>query len=81
MKTDRLDYFKMLYTSTRVISDATEIHIEKASLPTLQQATFSNYKNTNTHKALVGISSSGVITYGTKLICWFYIRQRVDLLQ
>ena len=59
---DMPNCFKMLYPSTRVILDATEVRVEKPSLPRLQQATFSNYKNTNTYKALVGISPSGVIT-------------------
>lgn len=45
---DMPDCFKMLYLSTRVILDTTEIRIEKPGLPRLQQATFSNYKNTNT---------------------------------
>ena len=56
-----------MYPSTRVILDATEIRVEKPSLPKLQQATFSNYKNTNTYKVLVGISPSGVITFVSKL--------------
>ena len=43
------------------------VRVEKPSLPRLQQATFSNYKNTNTYKALVGISPSGVITYVSNL--------------
>ena len=67
VNTDMPDCFKTLYPSTRVILDATEIHVEKPSLPILQQATFSNYKNTNTYKALVGISPSGVITYVSNL--------------
>ena len=67
VNTDVLDCFKMLYPSTRVILDATEIRVEKPSLPRLQQATFSNYKNTNTYKALVGISPSGVITHVSSL--------------
>ena len=64
---DMPDCFKRMYPSTRVILDATEIRVEKPSLPKLQQATFSNYKNTNTYKALVGISPSGVITFVSKL--------------
>lgn len=64
---DMPDCFKSMYPSTRVILDATEIRVEKPSLPQLQQATFSNYKNTNTYKALVGISPSGVITFVSKL--------------
>ena len=64
---DMPDCFKTMYPSTRVILDATEIRVEKPSLPQLQQVTFTNYKNTNTYKALVGISPSGVITFISKL--------------
>ena len=56
-----------MYPSTRVILDATKIQVEKPSLPQLQQVTFSNYKNTNTYKALVGLLPSGVITFISKL--------------
>ena len=59
--------FKTLYPNTRVILDATEIYIEQPHLPELQQITFSNYKNTNTYKALVGISPAGVITFVSSL--------------
>jgi hypothetical protein len=51
------------YPTTRVIIDATEIYIEQPHLPELQQMTFSNYKNDNTFKAIVGISPDGVIIY------------------
>ena len=43
VNTDMPDCFKMLYPSTRVFLDATEVHVEKPSLPRLQQATFSSY--------------------------------------
>lgn len=59
--------FKSLYPTTRVIIDATEIYIEKPSLPDLQQMTFSNYKNSNTFKALIGISPSGAVTFISNL--------------
>ena len=59
--------FQDLYPTTRVIIDATEVYIEKPSLPDLQQMTFSNYKNSNTFKALVGISPSGAITFVSSL--------------
>ena len=59
--------FHELYPMTRVVIDATEIHIEKPPLPDVQQMTFSNYKNSNTFKALVGISPSGVITFVSDL--------------
>ena len=60
---DMPESFRRLYPSTRVILDATEVRVEKPGLPNLQQATFSNYKNTNTYKVLIGISPSGVITF------------------
>ena len=59
--------FRNLYPTTRVIIDATEIYMEKLSLPDLQQMTFSSYKNYNTFKALVGISPSGAITFVSSL--------------
>ena len=55
--------FRDLYPTTRVIIDTTEVYIEKPSLPDLQQMTFSNYKNNNTFKGLIGISPSGVMTF------------------
>jgi len=62
-----LKCFRDLYPTTRVIIDATEVYIEKPSLPDLQQMTFSNYKNHNTFKVLVGISPSGSITFVSSL--------------
>lgn len=59
--------FKGLYTTTRVVIDATEIFVEMPSLPNLQQMTFSNYKNNNAYKGLVGISPSGAITFVSTL--------------
>ena len=59
--------FREKYPSTRVVLDATEIYIQKPHLPELQQMTFSNYKNSNTYKGLVGISPEGVITFASSL--------------
>ena len=59
--------FKDAYPSTRVILDATEIRIQKPTLSEFQQMNFSNYKNTNTYKVLIGISPSGVITFVSKV--------------
>lgn len=59
--------FRELYPTTRVVLDATEIRVEKPSLPDIQQMTFSTYKNHNTYKALVGISPSGVIIFVLEL--------------
>ena len=55
--------FKNKYKGTTVIIDATEIYTEKPSNPEAQQLTFSTYKNTNTLKALVGITPSGGVCF------------------
>ncbi|XP_074632478.1 uncharacterized protein LOC141890838 [Acropora palmata] len=55
--------FKNKCEGTTVIIDATEIYIEKPSNPEAQQLTFSTYKNTNTLKALVGITPSGSVCF------------------
>ena len=55
--------FKNKYKGTTVIIDATEIYIEKPSNPEAQQVTFSTYKNSNTLKALVGITPSGSVCF------------------
>ena len=59
--------FKKQYPTTRVIIDATEIYVKQPKLPELQQMTFSNYKNDNTYKGLVGISPNGVNTFISSL--------------
>ena len=58
--------FKKQYPRTRVIIDATEVYIDQPRLPDIQQMT-SSYKNSNTFKALVGISPDGVITFVSSL--------------
>ena len=59
--------FKALYLTTRVIIDATEILVQQPALSELQQLTFSNYKNHNTYKGLIGISPSGAVTFVSDL--------------
>ena len=59
--------FNQQYPTTRVIIDATELYIQHSSLSELQQHTFSNYKNHNTYKGLIGISPSGAVTFVSKL--------------
>ena len=54
---------KDTYLSTRVILDVTEICIQKPTLLEFQQMIFSNSKNTNTYKVLIGISLSGAIAF------------------
>ncbi|XP_054708719.1 uncharacterized protein LOC129218465 [Uloborus diversus] len=53
----------------RVIVDCTEFKIQQPSNPAQQQVTFSNYKNCNTLKAMIGISPSGAITFVSDLYC------------
>ena len=52
-----------MYPTTRCIIDAKEIFIEMPANPSAQQLTFSNYKNHNTLKALIGITPSGVVSF------------------
>lgn len=59
--------FKDKYKGTTVIIDATEIYIEKPSNPEAQQLTFSSYKNSNTLKALIGITPSGSVCFVSQL--------------
>ena len=61
------DCFCSLYPRTRCVIDATEVFIEMPSNPTAQQLTFSNYKNHNTLKALVGITPSGAVCFVSDL--------------
>ena len=56
--------FKTIYLTTRVIIDATEIFIQRPSHPDTQQVT---HKNHNTAKAMVAITSSGVVCFFSKL--------------
>ena len=58
---------KKQYPRKRVIIDATEVYIDQPRLPDIQQMAFSSYKNSNTFKALAGISSDGVITFVSSL--------------
>ena len=55
--------FKMKYPSVRVIIDCTEVFIQRSSSLINQSLTFSNYKHHATIKFLVGITSSGVISF------------------
>ena len=57
---------------TTVIIDATEMYIEKPSNPETQQLTFSTYMNTNTLKALVGITPSGSVCFYFTSLWWLY---------
>ena len=57
------DCFRSMYPRTRCIIDATEIFIQMPSNPSAQQLTFSNYKNHNMLKVLVGITPSGAVCF------------------
>jgi len=57
------EIFKKEYPNTRIIIDATEFAIERPSSLISQSSTFSNYKNRNTVKVLIGITPSGVISF------------------
>ena len=60
------DIFKHNHPNTRVIIDATEFAIEQLSSLLSQSSTFSNYKNKNTVKVLLGITPSGAISFVSK---------------
>ena len=59
--------FKSQYPSTRLILDATEIPLESPSSLSMQSATWSSYKNTNTLKGLIGITPTGYISFVSSL--------------
>ena len=59
--------FKEYYPRTTVILDATEIKVSTPSSLLLQSQTYSNYKSTNTFKALVGISPAGHVMFVSSL--------------
>ena len=51
------------FPSTRIIIDCTEIFVQRPSSLQSQSLTFSNYKQHNTFKVLVGISPGGALTF------------------
>ena len=53
--------------STRVMIDATEFPFEKPANPDVHSATWSNYKNRNTLKLLVGCTPNGVLSFVSSL--------------
>ena len=52
----------------RVIIDCTEMFVEKPTSPHAQTATWSEYKQHNTIKTLVGITPNGYFSFLSK--CW-----------
>ncbi|CAC5389490.1 unnamed protein product [Mytilus coruscus] len=59
--------FKMLYPSTRVVIDCTEIKTERPSSLALGSKCYSSYKSSHTWKGLVGISPHGSLTFVSSL--------------
>ena len=59
--------FRLKYPKTRVIIDATEFYIQRPRNPTAQSKTWSNYKNKNTFKALVGVTPNGAFSFVSEL--------------
>ena len=59
--------FKSSFPKTRVIIDCTEFLIERPSSCRSQSITFSNYKNHNTAKGLLGISPNGYPAFVSNL--------------
>ena len=50
-----------------LVIDVTEIYLEKPSNTEAQQLTFSSYKNSNTLKALIGITPSCSVSFFSQL--------------
>lgn len=59
--------FKEICPDTVVIVDCTEFQMEKPSSLDAQSACYSSYKSTNTMKALLGITPSGVVCFVSEL--------------
>ena len=57
--------FRERYPSIQVIIDAIEVFIHAAT--SIQQLTFSTYKNHNTYKGIIGIFPSDAVTFLSKL--------------
>ena len=59
--------FQKLYSTTYSILDASELFIETPSDLFAQSSTWSNYKQHNTAKFLIGCTPNGVISYVSPL--------------
>ncbi|XP_056006770.1 uncharacterized protein LOC125657786 [Ostrea edulis] len=55
--------FAEKFANTMVILDATEISVEKPSDVNAQSITWSNYKHSNTIKAMIGVTPRGAVSY------------------
>ena len=74
--------FQLNFPNCRIIVDSTEFEIQKPSDPKIQQLTFSNYKNRNTIKCLIGIVPSGAIslisdTWGGAVSDRFFLKSNI----
>lgn len=54
---------KIKFPHVRTILDATEVGMERPKNAGMQCASFSTYKNKNTAKCMIGISTRGLVTY------------------
>ena len=59
--------FKQICPDTVIIVDCKEFQMEKPSSLDAQSACYSSYKSTNTMKALLGITPSGVVSFVSEL--------------
>ena len=59
--------FQQICPDTVMIVDCTEFQMEKPSSLNAQSACYSSYKSTNTMKALLGITPSGVVSFVSEL--------------
>ena len=66
--------FKEKYPTTYIIIDASELFIETPSDLMLQSSTWSNYKQHNTTKFLIGITPKLMVPVSS--ICGLYIRPK-----
>ena len=57
------DDFFANFNKTRVILDATEVPINKPQNVNAQSATFSNFKNKNSLKVMIGCTPRGTVSY------------------
>ena len=69
------------FPSTRIIIDCTEIFLQKPTSPSAQRATWSNYKQHNTMKALVGthqqVISPLFLNYGLEMSATDTLQKKV----
>ncbi len=57
--------FKVKYPTTYIIIDASELFLETPTDLALQSSTWSNYKQHNTAKYLIGVTPNGAVTFAS----------------